>query len=76
MHFEMHDIIIDILCATGANNKFINCMFDIQYYQLLLDKSTPHVAVRWAVWFIAALIYMIRSYILQVFYILRLLKLP
>lgn len=34
-------------------------------YQHLLDRSTPHVAVRWVVWLLVTAMYFIRAFILQ-----------
>lgn len=41
-------------------------LFALQIHQNLLDKATPHLAFRWVVTVVLALLYAVRVYILQV----------
>ena len=41
----------------------------LQRYQVLLDKATPHTGYRWAGWLALALLYFLRVYLVQGFFI-------
>ena len=40
-----------------------------QRIQVILDKVTPHIVVRWTVWALLVLFYAVRVYLLKGFYI-------
>ena len=40
-----------------------------QRFQLLLDKSVPHMGTRWITWTITAFVYFVRAYFVNGFYI-------
>lgn len=40
-----------------------------QRFQLLLDKSVPHICIRWIAWSLTAVVYFLRAYFVNGFYI-------
>lgn len=54
-----------LISSTGCND----CIWDKQRYQLLLDQSVPHTAVRWISTGLLIVAYMVRVLILQGWYI-------